>query len=126
MQTMAERNNEPLGAAIARGAFGRCPRCGYGKLFKSFLKQVNQCAACHEALGHIRADDGPAWLTILLTGHILAPLILALEPNTTWPEWVSMTVWPMTALVLAILLLPRSKGIFIGLIWRAGCIGSEK
>jgi uncharacterized protein (DUF983 family) len=115
-----------MGQVLARGAFGRCPRCGHGKLFKSYLKQVAGCAACGEPLGHIRADDGPAWLTILLTGHILAPLILALEPNTHWPEWVSMTVWPLMALVLAVSLLPRSKGIFIGLIWRAGCIGSEK
>lgn len=126
MQTMAESNKEPLGAVIARGAFGRCPRCGHGKLFKSFLKPVDECAVCGEQLGHIRADDGPAWLTILLTGHILAPFILAIAPNSTWPDWVSMIVWPGAVLVLALALLPRSKGIFIGLIWRAGCIGTEK
>lgn len=123
---MKKNNREPLGFVLACGAFGRCPRCGHGKLFKSYLKQVEQCGACGENLGHIRADDGPAWLTILLTGHILAPLILAFEPNTNWPQWVSMIVWPLTALILAMLTLPRSKGIFIGLIWRAGCIGSEK
>lgn len=123
---MTNNNREPLGTVVVRGAFGRCPRCGHGKLFKSYLKQVERCPACTEPLGHIHADDGPAWLTILLTGHILAPLILTIEPKTTWPEWVSMILWPLTALVLAVFLLPRSKGIFISLIWQAGCIGSEK
>jgi hypothetical protein len=82
---MTKNSREPLGSVLARGAFGRCPRCGHGKLFNSYLKQVDHCAACTEQLGHIRADDGPAWLTILLTGHILVPLILALEPNSDWP-----------------------------------------
>lgn len=119
-------NKEPLGDIIARGVFGRCPRCGRGKLFRSYLKPVERCAACGEPLGHIRADDGPAWLTILLTGHILAPFILAIAPNADWPDWVSMTVWPGAALALALALLPRSKGIFIGLIWRTGSMGAEK
>ncbi len=117
---------EPLGTVIARGVFERCPSCGQGKLFQSYLKPVNSCAVCGEQLGHIRADDGPAWLTILLTGHILAPFLLAIAPNNAWPDWVSMTVWPGAALLLALAILPRTKGIFIGLIWRAGSIGSEK
>jgi uncharacterized protein (DUF983 family) len=121
-----KNNEEPLRAVLVRGALGRCPRCGHNKLFKSYLEQIDQCATCSEHFGHIRVDDGPAWLTILLTGHILAPLILVIEPNTAWPEWVSMTVWPLATLVLAVLLLPRTKGIFIGLVWRSGCIGSEK
>ena len=25
---------------------------------------------------HHRADDGPAWATILITGHLMAPLML--------------------------------------------------
>lgn len=123
---MKENSKEPLGQVLVRGAFGRCPHCGQSKLFQGYLRQVDHCAACGEPFGHIRGDDGPAWLTILLTGHILAPLILAFEPNAHWPEWVSMTVWPLAALVLALLLLPRAKGIFIGLVWRARCAGSEK
>lgn len=93
---------------------------------KSYLKQVDSCAACNEDFFHIRADDGPAWLTILIVGHILGPILLAVMPNSDWPDWVSMTVWPGLALILAALVLPRAKAMFIGLIWRSGCIGSEK
>lgn len=126
MQVRMTANKEELWPVIVRGAFGRCPRCGQGKLFRSYLKQVDACASCGEKLGHIRADDGPAWLTILLVGHILAPFFLSVLPHVDWPDWIIMAVMMSFTLVLTLWLLPRSKGVFIGLIWRSGCIGSEK
>ena len=109
-----------------RSIAGLCPHCGKGHFFKSYLKQVDKCDVCGEDFGHIRADDGPAWLTILIVGHLLAPLLLVFVPDSLWPDWVSMLVWPMVALLLALLVLPRAKALFIGIIWRSGCIGSEK
>ena len=111
---------------LLRGLIGRCPHCGHGRLLRKYLKPVAQCSACSEAYGHIRADDGPAWLTIVVTGHILGVILLVAVPNSTWPDWVSALVWPLFAFVLALLILPRAKGMFIALIWRTGCIGSEK
>ena len=110
---------------VKRTTMGRCPHCGVGRLFVSYLKPVMNCAECGEPLGHIRAEDGPAWLTILLVGHILAPFILAFG-SSSWPEWIAMIVWPGAAVVLSLLLLPHAKGFFIGVIWRSGCIGAEK
>ena len=101
-----------------RGLCGRCPQCGDGKLFKGYLKPVSACAACDEQYGHIRADDGPAWLTILIVGHILVPLILEFERDSTWPLWVPMLLWPGLALVLTLLILPLAKGLFITILWR--------
>lgn len=126
MQVRMTANKEGLWLVMVRGAYGRCPRCGQGKLFRSYLKQVEMCASCGEKLGHIRADDGPAWFTILLVGHILAPIFLSVLPNVTWPDWAIMAVIMSLTLVLTLWLLPCSKGVFIGLIWRSGCIGSEK
>lgn len=123
---MKPNNGIALSEVILRGVFGRCPRCGQGKLFASYLKPVDNCAVCGEKLGHIRADDGPAWLTILLVGHILAPFFLSVLPHVQWSDWVIMAVIMSLTLVLTLWLLPRSKGVFIGLIWRSGCIGSEK
>lgn len=109
-----------------RSIMGRCPHCGHGRLFTSYLKQVDQCAHCNEALGHIRADDGPAWLTILIVGHILAFLMLNIVPNLDWPDW-GITVLIMNSIViLSLLILPRAKGLFIGIIWRLKCSGSER
>jgi uncharacterized protein (DUF983 family) len=101
-----------------RGLSGMCPNCGQGKLFARYLKQVQHCSVCGEEYEHIRADDGPAWLTILIVGHVLAPILLFAVPGSSWPDWVSMLVWPVFAFILALVLLPRCKGLFIAVIWR--------
>lgn len=115
-----------FGLALRRALRGYCPCCGKGKLFSRYLKQVNQCDVCHEDFGHIRADDGPAWLTILLVGHIIVPIALTVALNTDTPDWVNMTLWPALAFLLILLVLPRAKGAFIAIIWKTGCAGSEK
>ena len=111
---------------VRRSISGRCPNCGKGELFSSYLKPVQQCAVCGEPLGHIRADDGPAWLTILLVGHILATFLLIILPKIDWPDWMITTVIMILTLILGFAILPRAKGFFIGMIWCSGCIGSEK
>ena len=111
---------------VIRAALGRCPNCGKGRLFVSYLKQAEHCSVCGEALGHIRAEDGPAWLTILLVGHILAPFLLGVLPNVIWSDWVILAVIMTLTLILTLLILPRAKGFFIGVIWRLGCVGAEK
>jgi uncharacterized protein (DUF983 family) len=123
-----DKPNQPQAfwLTVIRTALGRCPSCGEGRLFASYLKPVEHCAVCGEALGYIRADDGPAWLTILLMGHILAPFLLGVVPNLTWPDWAILAMIMTFTLILTLAILPRSKGIFIGVIWRSGCIGAEK
>ena len=73
---------------------------------------------CDEPLGHIRADDGPAWLTIVIIGHILAPVLLGVVPSLTCPIWQIMVPMVLATLLLTLLLLPPSKGVFIGVLWR--------
>ncbi|HYN38388.1 MAG TPA: DUF983 domain-containing protein [Rhodospirillales bacterium] len=111
--------------AAGRGLAGRCPNCGKAALFRSYLKQVGSCPRCGEAWGHIRADDAPPWLTILVVGHVLVPPAIAVEASDLWPGWVSMTLWPVLALLLSLLILPRAKGLFIAAIWKTRAPGSE-
>lgn len=111
---------------VLRGLARRCPCCGKGKLFCGYLKQVDACSVCGERYADIRADDGPAWLTILLVGHIMAPILLTVLPRSEWPDEVHMTLWPLLTLILSIAILPRAKGFFIGMIWRTGATGNEK
>lgn len=114
-----------LGVVVGRALLGRCPSCGEGRLFASYLKQVDRCAACEEPYGHIRSDDAAPWLTILVVGHLLAPFVVALELRATWPSWVSMTLWPLLALALSLAILPRAKALFLAVIWRTRGPGSE-
>ncbi|NWH09505.1 MAG: DUF983 domain-containing protein [Alphaproteobacteria bacterium] len=111
--------------AIFNGARLRCPACGQGRLFRAYLKPVDLCASCGERLGHIRADDGPAWLAILIVGHVVLGALFATEMRLGWPLWLSISVWSFSAIVLTLLLLPVCKGIFIGALWAMQAPGSE-
>lgn len=105
-----------------RGICGRCPKCGKGGLFKSYLKPKDACSACGLDLSQIRADDGPPWLTILLTGHIVTPLILFFVKHDIFSEWMEMTILFILTMACIFLILPRAKGFFIAAIW----MSSEK
>jgi uncharacterized protein (DUF983 family) len=111
--------------ALIRGALGRCPRCGRGKLFYRYLKVVDRCSVCGERFGHYRVDDAPPWLTILLVGHITVPLILILEKNYAPPPWVEFVVYLPIAVLLTLSLLPRCKGILLAILWTTNAEGTE-
>lgn len=110
---------------ILRGLAGRCPNCGKGKLFRGYLKPVERCAACEHPWATYRADDGPAYFTILIVGHlVIAPLLFI---PWIWQASPFLTV-PATLLPLAaftLLLLPRVKGAFLGVLWSHGQKGDE-
>ena len=106
-----------LNQAVRRGAFGVCPNCGKGALFRAYLKPVDHCPDCGEAFAHIRADDGPAWLTVLIVGHVVVALALIGDAGATWPEGWSIAFFAGLSLALVLVLLPRAKGVFIGAIW---------
>jgi uncharacterized protein (DUF983 family) len=99
------------------GALGKCPACGNGRLFGRYLKVEEHCGHCREALHHQRADDAPAYMTILAVGHIVVPLILALERASVPPMWLHAVLWLPLTLVLTLAILPMMKGALIGLQW---------
>lgn len=111
------------GQTLWRGARGRCPRCGHGRLFARFLKVVDRCATCGEELHHHRADDFPAYCTIFAVGHVLVPLVLAAEIAWQPPMWLHAAVWMPAVLVMSFALLPFFKGGIVALQWYSGMHG---
>jgi uncharacterized protein (DUF983 family) len=103
--------------AMLRGALGRCPACGEGRLFGRYLKVADHCAVCNEALHHHRADDAPPYFTILIAGHLLVPLLIAFEAAFRPALWVHAAIWVPVTLVLCLALLPVVKGAIVGLQW---------
>lgn len=95
----------------------KCPNCGQARLIQGYLKPIEQCPSCGERYGHIRSDDAAPWLTILIVGHILVPLMVAVEAADRWPQAFSIIFWPLMGIVLGGLVLPRAKALFIALIW---------
>lgn len=109
--------DRPLGEAMRRGWRGRCPQCGRGRMFRSYLKVNDTCPECGLQLSMHRADDAPPYFTILIVGHIIVPLMLVLEQEVHPAEWVHMVLWLPLTLILSLTLLPRIKGTLIGLQW---------
>lgn len=66
---------------------------------------------------HHRADDAPAYFVILLVGHIVVPLALALEIAYAPPYWVHFTIWLSLTVALALSLLQPIKGAIVGWQW---------
>lgn len=113
------------GRALWRGFRGRCPACGEGRLFRAFLKVNDACPHCGEEMHHHRADDFPAYLVIVIVGHILVPIILAVETEIAPPMWVGMTLWPLVALAMTLGLLQPIKGAVVAVQWYGGMHGFE-
>jgi uncharacterized protein (DUF983 family) len=117
-------NDVPFKIAALRAVTGRCPCCGLGKLYRAYLKQVENCAACGEKFGHIRADDAAPWLTLIVLGHIFLPLILLF--NWDWmPLYPAMIAMSALLMVLALVLLPFAKALFLAILWRTKAPGCE-
>jgi uncharacterized protein (DUF983 family) len=112
----AREPREPWGA-IWRGAALKCPACGKGHLFTSYLKVAPTCPSCGEALHHHRADDAPPYFTIMIVGHIVIAGVLGVEQAFAPDYWVHLVLWLPLTLALSLLILPRVKGALIGLQW---------
>ena len=107
----------PLWPAIKRGMLGRCPRCGEGKLFKAFTKTVEKCSVCGEEIHHHRADDLPAYLVIVIVGHIVLGAFMGVEAAYTLSNWQHALIWVPLTIILSLGLLQPVKGAVIGLQW---------
>jgi uncharacterized protein (DUF983 family) len=121
---MSEDRDVSLKTAIRRALLGHCPACGEGKLFKSYLKQVENCAACGERLGHIRADDAAPWGTIILVGHVFLPLAFLVDVNFM-PTWAAIAMWVSLFSLLSLAVLPRSKALFLAILWQTRAPGYQ-
>ncbi len=105
----------PMLNALGRGFLGRCPSCGRSKIFKGFLRVVSECAHCSAPLGLARADDAPPYFTILITGHVVVPLMFSVDRMGEPPLWLMSAIFlPLTG-VLALGLLRPVKGATVGL-----------
>ena len=111
------QDGRPTRPALVRGFRRRCPKCGRGHIFDGYLKVRDQCPSCRETLSHHRADDGPAYLTILVVGHLMAPLIHVAFTRFRPEPLVLATVFTIGCVGLSLYLLPRLKGVVVAFQW---------
>ncbi|TPE51692.1 DUF983 domain-containing protein [Amaricoccus solimangrovi] len=113
---MTEGPDRALGEAIRNGLRRRCPACGEGRLFDSYLHVAPECPACREALHHQRADDGPAYVTLLVVCHVVGFALIPLVTAGLRP-WLVAVLLSLLAVPLCLAMLPPIKGFFVAVQW---------
>ncbi|MDA0230892.1 MAG: DUF983 domain-containing protein [Proteobacteria bacterium] len=121
-----EEVRRPIPRSLWRGFRKRCPSCGTGRIYRRYLKPVSACDHCGAALGAIRTDDFAPWLTILLLGHILVPVLGTVDYLFTPALWIILLFAAALSVILVLLLLPHAKGFCLGLMWALGLRGDEQ
>ncbi len=94
-------------------ALGKCPVCGKGKLFRSYLKVASACRACGTDFKAAETGDGPVVFVLLIAGFAscIGMMISLLSYN--WPIWLLLSVWPAVAVGLSLILMPGLKGLMV-------------
>jgi uncharacterized protein (DUF983 family) len=112
-----EIGDRPIKQALFCGWNRTCPNCGEGPLLKSYLQVHDACQICDEEFHHHRADDGPAYLTLLVVGHLMGPLLLTVFTHWRPEPLLLFSVFAVGCVSLSLYLLPRIKGAFVAFQW---------
>jgi uncharacterized protein (DUF983 family) len=115
--TETPADHRSLGRAVWNGLRLRCPNCGEGHLFRSYLNVADSCDVCGEELHHHRADDFPPYLSIVIVGHLIVGLMLHLEFSYDIAPWVYVVTMVPAAIVLPLVTLPSIKGAVVAMQW---------
>ncbi len=124
----ADRNPWPhpkMSTAIGRGLLGHCPACGKSHLFNGFLRVVTACRNCGAPLGLARADDAPPYLTILVTGHVVVPLMFVVDRSADLSTWTMAAIFLPLALFMSLGLLRPIKGGTVGVMLTLNMLKSD-
>ena len=95
-------------------------------MFRRYLKVCERCEKCGHELARYPADDGPAYVTILLVGHlIIAPLLFF---PIVWeaPAIYSVPILLGSMAVITLVALSNIKGGWIGLMYALGFKTSDE
>lgn len=114
----SEEDGATAGSPFSVGLRGRCPRCGRGHLFGSYVDVAAGCDVCGLDYSFADAGDGPAVFVILIAGCLVLGLALWIEFTFSPPFWVHLVVsLPLLILVCGGMLRPL-KGILLALQYR--------
>ena len=106
--------------ALRRGILARCPACGRGRLFATWLGVNRQCAVCAAPLGLINADDAPPYFTVFIVAHVIIGAVMAVEREWLLPVATEMLIFLPATLALVLILIRPVKGATVGLMMKLG------
>jgi uncharacterized protein (DUF983 family) len=104
--------------AMRRGLLGRCPNCGKGTMFRAYLSVNPRCPVCDEDLSGERADDAPAFFTLLVGCLVGCAGVLLSDESSPQTSLLAVALfWLVVTAVASLLVLPRFKGAVVGYQW---------
>lgn len=116
-RTFRQHQARSVAQAMGNGLRNRCPSCGKRGLFAQFLTTERQCTGCGTEFHHHRADDLPAYLVVLVVGHVMVGLVLLFQDVTGLGMWQQLALLVPISAIAAFLLLRPIKGAVVGLQW---------
>jgi uncharacterized protein (DUF983 family) len=105
------------GQAILRGARGRCPKCGQGRLFTGYLRLAPRCPACDADFSMADVGDGASVFVIMIVGAIVVPSGMVLQLGFGVGTLVTILAMGGLTLGLSAALLPVAKGVLFAAQW---------
>ena len=115
---MSFDDHYPPQSPYSTGFAGKCPRCGQGHMFRTFLDVAPNCDHCGLDFKFADAGDGPAVFVTLFAGFLLLGMALFVQMTFEPPVWLLMLIFaPLTLLVCVGMLRPL-KGLLIALQYR--------
>jgi uncharacterized protein (DUF983 family) len=100
---------------IRAGLLCRCPNCGKGRLYRGFLKVVDQCAVCGFDYSRMNTGDGAAIFIMQIAGGIVVFSALYIQIAYSPPIWAMLVVALPLVVALSLGLMRPGKGLMIAI-----------
>jgi uncharacterized protein (DUF983 family) len=113
---MTENLYPPL-SPLKTGMRGKCPRCGRGGLFQSYLGVATSCTNCKLSYSFADAGDGAAWFVMLFACVVGVGSILGIEVAYSPVWWVHVLIAIPVLIILPTLMLRPVKGLLLAQQW---------
>lgn len=108
----------PPVSPFAAGIGGKCPRCGRGALFKSYIGLNERCAHCGLDFSGADSGDGPAVFVMFIVGFIAVAVAFVARFVFFAPILTAFLLSAGVAIALSLVLLRPFKATLIALQFR--------
>jgi uncharacterized protein (DUF983 family) len=107
---MSARAPSPYLTALA----ARCPNCGKGRLFQTFIDFAPRCDACGVSFGKADVGDGAAVFVMFIVGALVVPAAFILQTQGV-DNLVNLAITCLATVVLSLVLLRPVKALLFAL-----------
>lgn len=103
---------------FAAGLRCRCPQCGQGPVYETYLGLASSCPVCGADFSKADSGDGPAFFVMFLVGIVVTPPVLIVQILFDPPAWVHLILWAPIIVLMSFLLLRPFKSLLFALQWK--------